>query len=92
MVSERYTKFHLLVKKGRGLRRTTVSIETLIAELFALRLRHEVASREGHSAVREWLQERQDEQNMSYVDSGLLKRQMLLEIADKTLLKKLYRW
>jgi hypothetical protein len=91
MMPDRYIKFHLLVKKGRGLRRTTVSIESLIAELFALRLRHELASREGHGAVREWLQERHDEQNMSYVDSGLLKREMLLEIADKTLLRKLYR-
>ena len=90
MVPERYVRYHLLVKQGRGLRRTTVSIESLIAELVALRLRHDLASREGHSAVREWLQEHHDEENMSYVDSGLPKRQMLLEIADKTLLKKLY--
>jgi hypothetical protein len=86
-----YKKFHINVKKGKGLRRTTVSIETLIAELFALRLEHSLDTAEGHKAVREWLQERQDEQNMSYTDSGLLKRQMLLEVVDKGLLKKLYK-
>lgn len=88
-MSERYSKFHIRVKKGKGLRRTTVSVETLIAELFALRLGHSLDTAEGHTAVREWLQERQDEQNMSYTDSGLLKRQMLLEVADKALLRKL---
>lgn len=87
-MSERYRKFHINVKKGKGLRRTTVSVETLIAELFALRLGHSIDTAEGHTAVREWLQERQDEQNMSYTDSGLLKQQMIMEIADKTLLRK----
>lgn len=89
-MSERYSKFHIRVKKGRGLRRTTVSIESIIAELFALRLGHSLDTGEGHTAVREWLQEGQDEENMSYTDSGLLKRKMLLEIADKGLLKKWY--
>lgn len=88
---ERYSKFHIKVKKGKGLRRTTVSIETMIAELFALRLGHSLDTAEGHTSVREWLQERQDEQNMSYTDSGLLKYQMLIEVADKALLKKWYR-
>jgi hypothetical protein len=89
-MSERYSKFHIRVKQGKGLRRTTVSIETLIAELFALRLGHSLETAEGHTAVREWLQEQQDEENMSYTDSGLLKRKMLLEIADKGLIKKWY--
>lgn len=87
-MSERYRKFHINVKKGKGLRRTTVSVESLIAELFALRLGHSLDTAEGHTAVREWVQERQDEQNMSYSDSGLLKRDMIMNIADKTLLKK----
>lgn len=86
----RYTKFHIRVKDGKGLRRTTVSIESIIAELFALKLGHSLATGEGHTAVREWLQERQDEQKMNYTDSGLFKRQMILEIADKALLKKFY--
>lgn len=89
-MSERYSKFHIRVKKGKGLRRTTVSVETLIAELFALRLGHSLDTAKGHTAVREWLQERQDEQNMSYTDSGLLKQQMIMEITDKPLLKKWY--
>lgn len=88
-MSERCSKFHIKVKKGKGLRRTTVSIESIIAELFALRLGHSLDTAEGHTAVREWLQERQDEQNMSYTDSGLLKQQMLLQIVDKSLLRKL---
>lgn len=90
-MAERYSKFHIKVKKGKGLRRTTVSIESLIAELFALRLGYSLASAEGHTAVREWLQLRQEEENMSYTDSGLLKRKMILEIADKGLLKKWYQ-
>jgi hypothetical protein len=89
-MSERYSKFHIRVKQGKGLRRTTVSVETLIAELFALRLGHSLETAEGHTAVREWLQEQQDEENMSYTDSGLLKRKMILEIADKSLIKKWY--
>ena len=88
-MSERYSKFHIKVKKGKGLRRTTVSIESIISKLFALRLGYSLDTAEGHTAVREWLQERQDEQNMSYTDSGLLKQQMLLEIIDKSLLRKL---
>ena len=58
-MSMRYSKFHIRVKKGKGLRRTTVRVETLIAELFALRLGHSLDTAEGHTAVREWLQERQ---------------------------------
>ncbi len=76
---------------GEGLRRTPVSIESLIAELFALRLGYSLATVEGHTAVREWLQLQQNEVNMSYTDSGLLKRKMLLEIADKGLLKRWYQ-
>jgi len=89
-MADRYSKFHIRVKKGKGLRRTTVSIETVIAELFALRLGYTLSTPEGHSAVREWLQVHQDEENMSYTDSGLLKRKMLLEIVDKALIKKWY--
>lgn len=87
-MSNRYIKFHINVRQGKGLRRTTVSVESLIAELFALHLGHSLDTSEGHTAVREWLQERQDEQNMSYTDSGLLKQQMIMKIADKTLLRK----
>lgn len=89
-MSERYIKFHVKVKQGKGLRRTTVSIESIIAELFTLKLGHSLGAVEGHTAVREWLQVQQDEENMSYTDSGLLKRKMLLEIADKALVKKWY--
>ena len=89
-MSERYTKFHIKVKQGKGLRRTTVSIESIIAELFALRLGYSLDTTEGHTAVREWLQVQQDEENMCYTDSGLLKRKMHLEIADRGLVKKWY--
>lgn len=89
-MSKRYSKFHIKVKQGKGLRRTTVSIESIIAELFALKLGYNLGTAEGHTAVREWLQVHQDEENMSYTDSGLLKRKMLLEIAERGLVKKWY--
>jgi hypothetical protein len=89
-MAERYSKFHIKVKKGRGLRRTTVSIEGVVADLFALRLGHSLGTVEAHTAVREWLQDRQDEQNMSYADSGLLKQQMIMEVADRGLVRKYY--
>lgn len=92
-MAERYTRFHINVMTTgkKPPRRTTISVETLVAELFALRLGFELESPEGHRAIREWLQEKQDEQKMDYADSGLLKRAMLLEVVDQKLLNKYYR-
>ncbi|MCX6131761.1 MAG: hypothetical protein NTX25_22210 [Proteobacteria bacterium] len=50
---EKYTKFHMRVKQAKALRRTTVSIESTIAELLALRLGQSLDTADGHKAVRE---------------------------------------
>ncbi|MFW7382332.1 MAG: hypothetical protein ACOH5I_26280 [Oligoflexus sp.] len=83
-----YSRFHIYVKKGRGKRRTTLSLETILADLLAIKLGHDPDTREGHSAVRAWLQEMQDEQATSDLQTTLIKKYVILEITQKRLVDK----
>ena len=49
---------HYHVRLGK--RRTTVTMDTIVSEYLALRLRVEPSGVEAHSAMRGWLQERLD--------------------------------
>lgn len=86
-----YMRFHIKVKKGKIERRTTVSVESVLAELFSFKLGFDIETPEGHRAVRLWLQEKQDEQKMSNADSALLKQSMILEISDRKLSEKYWK-
>ena len=83
-----YSRFHIYVKKGRGKRRTSLSIETVLANLLAIKLGYDPDTREAHSAVRLWLQEKQDEQNTPDLQTTLIKKYVILAIAQKRLLDK----
>ena len=83
-----YSIFHIYVKKGRGKRRTSISIERVLADLFAIKLGYEPGSREAHSAIRLWLQERQDEQNSNEPESLIIKKELILQIAQKRLVDR----
>lgn len=87
-----YKRFHVIVKKGRGTRRTTISIEDYIADYMAIKLGHAPDTPEAHSAVREWIQAEQDEQNASYSVANIIKGHMFEEIVDKNLSKKYWAW
>ncbi|RYE58789.1 MAG: hypothetical protein EOP48_02765 [Sphingobacteriales bacterium] len=82
-----YSRFHIRVKNGKEFRRTTISIETLLVDMFLIKL----GKNSGHSDIRSWLQEKQDEQNMSYADSALLKSALMMEIIDPKLVDKYYK-
>lgn len=83
-----YSIFHIYVKKGRGKRRTSISIETILTDLFAIKLGYEPGSREAHSAIRLWLQEKQDEQNSNEPQSLIIKKELILEVAQKRIVDK----
>lgn len=86
-----YRRFHIMVKNGRGTRRTTVSLEPYLADLMAIKLGHEPRTLEAHAAVREWIQAEQDEQNASYPCTNIIKNHLVFEIADKSLSKKYWQ-
>lgn len=87
-----YKRFHVLVKKGRGTRRTTISIEYYIADYMAIKLGFTPGTPEAHSGLREWIQAKQDEQNASYTVANIIKEHMLEEIVDKNISKKYWAW
>lgn len=86
-----YSRFHVFVKKGRGTRRTTVSLEPYLADLLAIKLGEEPRTLEAHAAVRAWIQAEQDEQNASYLCTNIIKEHLVLQIADKHLSKKYWK-
>ena len=74
-----YTKFHINVGVELKARRTTVSIETYLAEALALKLGKQPQTPEAHAAVRKWLQEQQDKEGTN-LEPFLIKRALVLEI------------
>ena len=87
-----YKRFHVMVKKGRGTRRTTISIENYIADFMAIKLGFTPDTPEAHSGLRAWIQAKQDEQNASYTVANIIKEQMLQEILDKNISRKYWDW
>lgn len=81
-----YTRFHVMVGRGTRRRRTTVSIETYLAEAMAIKLGQELGTPEAHSAVRAWLQEQQDNEGTK-LQTYLIKRALVLEVMDKRISK-----
>lgn len=86
-----YRRFHIFVKKGRGTRRTTLSLEPYLADLMAIKLGEDPGTLEAHAAVRAWIQREQDEQNASYPCTNIIKEHLVLQIADKNLAKKYFK-
>ncbi len=74
-----YTKFHVTIGVEATARRTTVSIETYLAEALALKLGKQPQTPEAHAAVRKWLQEQQDKEGAT-LQPYLIKRALVLEI------------
>lgn len=86
----RNTRFHLRL----GERRTTVTLDTVLASYLALRLGQAPETVQAHRAVRRWLQACLDEQN----DPGRvsvsqwLQRQALAAVADPALVDAYADW
>ena len=81
-----YKKFHLLVGKGTTARRTTISVESYLADSLAIKLGRIPNTPEAHSAVRKWLQEQQTKEGINY-EPFLVKRALVLEVMDKTIVQ-----
>lgn len=78
----------------RGETRTTVTLDSTICELLALKLGMEPDARDSHKVVRSWLQstsEQEDKQRINNL-SQWLKRKAILHIADNSLLAKHHQW
>jgi hypothetical protein len=81
-----YTKFHINVGVEPHIRRTTISIETYLAEALAIKLGQKLETPEAHATVRKWIQEQQDKEGRNY-EPFLVKRALVLEIMDGDLTK-----
>jgi len=81
-----YKKFHLLIGTGANTRRTTISVESYLADSLAIKLGMIPNTLEAHSAVRKWLQEQQNKEGGNY-EPFLVKRALVLEVMDKTILE-----
>lgn len=78
----------------RGEIRTTVTLDSTICELLALKLGIAPDARESHKAVRGWLQSASEQDSDSNTNnlSQWLKRKAILHIADDGLLTKHHQW
>ena len=83
-------RYHIL----RDATRTTVTLDTIISDLLALKLGLTPATSEAHTAAREWLQQTYDE--IGDHDAGrvsqTLQRRAVLLIADKKLSTQYWNW
>ena len=87
-MSDNHYRFHIQYKN----KRSTVSVDTILAEMLAIKLGVDPDSNEFHSTVQKWLQ---DKIIASLGDSGakvsvsyFVRRYLVEEIADKTLSRK----
>lgn len=78
----------------QGGKRTTVSIDSILSALLALKLGTSPETKEAHTVVRQWLQERLDEANdpNRYGVSQWLQEQVILFITEKELSTAYYDW
>jgi hypothetical protein len=77
-----------------GKKRTTVSLDTILSVILALKLGTEPGTEEAHSAVRKFLQDMLDQHNdpkRRYV-SQWLRTQLVLEIMDKKISEIYWKW
>lgn len=77
-----------------GDKRTTVSLDEVLTELLALKLGHTPNTPEAHSGIRQWLQDRLEDNNDPgrILVSQWLRREALLLVADKKLSKAYGDW
>ncbi len=77
-------------------KRTTISLDTMLSELLAIKLNQIPETEEAHVAVRGWLQktliERMGDQSAPGMASHFARRYMLEFIADKRLIGKWHDW
>ena len=78
----------------RGANRTTVTLDSTICELLALKLGIEPDSQQSHKAVRSWLQSTSEQEVDQKINnlSQWLKRKAILHIADNNLQTKHQQW
>jgi len=85
-------RFHIFF----GKRRTTISVDSILSELMAIKLGAVPESEEAHRLLREWLQKKLPEKLGSSKGrknaSQWARRHMIEEIADKNLSNKWVDW
>lgn len=84
------TKFHV----NLGKRRTTITVDTIISNLLALKLGYAPETPEAYKAIREYFQEKLDEGKDSgrVLVSYWLQEQALFELISPDTLKKYSKW
>lgn len=85
-------RFHILF----GKKRTTISVDSILSEMMAIKLGAIPNSEEAHRLLREWLQEKLPEKlgvSKGRKDaSQWARRHLIEEISDKSLSKKWVDW
>ena len=84
------TKFHVIL----GKRRTTITVDTIIASLLALKLGYAPETKEAYKALREYFQEKLDagkDPGRALV-SYWLQEKCLFELIDSGVAKKYWKW
>lgn len=83
-------RFHVHLAQQR----TTVSLDTTLVTLLALKLNHTPGSSEAHQAIRHWLQQRLDDLSDPglYQVSQWLQSQVVLALMDNKLSKRYDAW
>lgn len=73
-----------------GTKRTTITLDTVLSDLLAIKLGYRPDDAQAHAAVREWLQQQLDEAGdpNRIRTSQWLQEQVILAIADKKLSTK----
>ena len=84
------TKYHVML----GKRRTTITVNTMIANLLALKLGYAPETEEAYKALREYFQEKLDKGKDSrrVLVSYWLQEQGLLELIDSGIAKNYWKW
>lgn len=83
-------RYHL----NLGRKRTTVSVSDTLSQLMALKLKLEPETKEAHTGIREWLQDRLDEHNDPgrIAVSQWLQDEAVLFLVDTKLSEKYSEW
>ena len=83
-------RFHVYLARHR----TTVSLDTTLVTLLALKLNRTPGSPDAHQAIRHWLQQRLDDLNDPglYQVSQWLQSQVVLALVDHRLAKRYDKW
>lgn len=83
-------RYHIL----RGGQRTTVSLDTTLSAIMSLKLKTVPGTPEAHAAIRDWIQQRADEENdpghQQY--SQWIQSEIVLFLVDKKLSTRYWDW